>query len=75
MKEEEEWVVSTCYGREHRLKHVAIDNKHAGVQGMPRLTTCDAESIMKTILAMKGATTKNMKTPTPKEYLDFNLDR
>ena len=57
INEEDEWVLRTCYGRQNRLKGAAIDNKHAGVQGMPKLTQTEAETIINAILAMKGATT------------------
>ena len=61
ISEEDEWVIKTCDGRCNRLKGAAVDNKHAGVQGMPKLTANDAEMIMKAILAMKGADTTKHK--------------
>ena len=69
MKEEGEWVVRTCYSRENRLKKVAVDNKHAAVQGMPKINTCEAESILNMILAMKGATSKKQKAEHEQGYL------
>ena len=69
MKEEEEWVVSTSYSRENRLKKVAVDNKHAAIQGMPKIKACEAESILKMILTMKGATSKKQKAEHEQGFL------
>ena len=61
IKEEQEWVLSTCYGRGNRLKNAAIGNKHAAIQGMPEIPKDEAEHILKAILEMKGAQTKKHK--------------
>ena len=43
------------------MKDVAIGNKRAAVQGMPKAPKEEAEHIMKAILEMKGAQTKKHK--------------
>ena len=55
--EGEEWVLNTCYGRGNRPKKAAIGNKHAAIQGMPRIPDIEAEQVMRTILMMKGTVT------------------
>ena len=39
----EEWVLNTSYGKGNRLKKTAIGNKHAAIQGMPRIPNIEAE--------------------------------
>ena len=62
INEEQEWVFNTSYARENRLRKAAIGNKHAAIQGMPRITKDEAKHIMNTILEMKGARTKKQKS-------------
>ena len=61
LKEEEEWLLSTCYGRANRLQQAAVGNKHAAVKGMPMIPDDEASHIMKTILVMKGAQSKKSR--------------
>ena len=61
IKEEQEWIFNTCYARPNRLEMAAVGNKHASIQGMPRIPQDEAESILKAILAMKGARTKKQR--------------
>ena len=51
---EDDWQLQTCYGRANRLKGVAVKNKHAGIQGLPKIGLVEAEEITKTILEMRG---------------------
>ena len=54
--QEDAWQLHTCYGRSNRLQGVAIANKHAGFQGMPRVTQVEAAEITKAILDRFGRT-------------------
>ncbi len=53
--------LQTCYSRANRLKQAAVTNKHVAVKGMPKISKTEVEHIIKTILAMKGTTTKKHK--------------
>ena len=44
----------TSYARDNRLADLAITNKHACVQGMPKINSTEAEEITKAILEMRG---------------------
>ena len=52
---EDEWLLSTCYGRGNRLKEAGVANKHAAVQGLPRIPEGDAQRIMEVIQKMRGS--------------------
>ena len=58
VSQEDEWQLQTCYGRANRLKGVAVKNKHAGIQGLPKISLVEAEEIAKTILEMRGTRSK-----------------
>ena len=56
--DDDEWHFETSYARANRLKPFAIQNKHPGIKGMPRMEEQEAERIAKAILALKGITKK-----------------
>ena len=61
IKDEQEWVLSTCYRRQNRRKNAAVSNKHAAIQGMPNIPKEEAGHMLRVILEMKGAQTKKHK--------------
>jgi hypothetical protein len=67
--EGEEWILSTSYARANRLKEAAVSNKHAAIQGMPKVPQEEAEQIMKAILRMKGAYTKKHREAHEQERM------
>ena len=52
--DEEEWQLETSYARAHRMKPLAIQNKHAGINGMPIIEEKGAANIAGTVLALEG---------------------
>ena len=56
--EEQAWRLGTCYVQRNRLMHAAIHNRQTAIRGMPMMTTNDAEGIMQTLLALRGADKK-----------------
>ena len=56
--EEDEWILSTCYSRTNRLRSAGIANKHAGIQGMPKMDLEEKEAIMRVLMELKGKGTK-----------------
>ena len=52
---EDEWQLNTCYGRCNRLRAAGVENKHAALQGMPRIPPQDADRIMHVIQQMRGS--------------------
>ena len=52
---EDEWNLNTCYGRCNRLKGAGVANKHAAMQGMPKIPNEDADKIMSVIQQMRGS--------------------
>ena len=55
MKEEGEHYLATSYTHQNRLTELGIDNKHAGIEGLPVVSEEDAKIITQSILAMRGA--------------------
>ena len=53
--------MEVSYTRGNRLQKLAISNKHAGINGTPVISRCDAELITKAILAMRGINQKKHK--------------
>ena len=60
--ETQEWIFDTCYSRKNRLLQAAVSNKHAGIKGMPVLTQCEKELVMRILLEIKGKSIKKHDT-------------
>ena len=55
---EDEDMFKACKSQQNRLKHLAINNKHASIQGMPEMSPGDAMEITDSILKLKGISCK-----------------
>ena len=55
---EQEWHFERCQIMRNRLSDAAIDNRQAAVKGMPIISQKDAQGIMRTLLALRGADSK-----------------
>ena len=55
---EDEDMFKACESPQNRLKHLAINNKHASVQGMPEMSPGDALEITDSILRLKEISAK-----------------
>ena len=58
IEETQDWIFDTCYRRKNRLLQAAVSNKHAGIKGMPVLTQCEKELVMKILMEMRGKGTR-----------------
>ena len=57
IQEDQDWILATCYSRANRLVTAGISNKHAGVQGMPKLESGERTLIMHTLMTLRGKAT------------------
>ena len=69
VQEEQEWILATCYSRANRLVTAGSSNKHAGVQGMPKLETSERTLVMQTLMALRGKATAKHKEAQAKGKL------
>ena len=59
--EEDVWLFEASRARANRLKGLAVDNKHAGIRGLPFLNSEQAEYVTEAIIELKGMNGKKQK--------------
>ena len=55
VKEKDEWISQTAHERVPRLGALAVEGKQPVIKGMPAIADADAQAIVQTIMAMRGA--------------------
>lgn len=60
-EEGDEWRLKTNYANSNRLEKLGVTNKHASIQGAPRIGNEDAKLIVKALLVMRGVSQKKQK--------------